>query len=233
MDETPKTEETERKTEIAKVEELPKPKPPLETGARVAPIVPRTVDEVARIAQAVIIAGLAPNSYDGKTPQETASKIMIGIMKGAEVGFPPITALSTIAIINGRPCIWGDGAVALVQKSGMVEKIEARFEGEQFQDDWTAIYRVWRKGQAEPYQGRFSILDAKRAHLWGNTRRPPWMEYPQRMLMARARAFALRDGFADFLMGLSIAEEAEDIPIPPETTDTAFLDDTPQVVAAE
>lgn len=219
-------------TEVVKHEEkgndtvvVAPPKPPLETGARVAPIVPRTVDEVARVAHAVIVAGLAPNSYEGRNHNETISKIMIGIMKGAEVGFPPITALSTIAIINGRPCIWGDGAIALVQKSGLVEKIEAIFEGEQFQDDWTAIYRIWRKGQGSPYQGRFSVLDAKRAHLWGNPKKSPWMEYPQRMLMARARAFALRDGFADFLMGLSIAEEAEDIPATPEKTDTAFLDD--------
>jgi len=50
----------------------------------------------------------------------------------------------------------------------------------------------------------FSVQDAMRAHLWGNAHRRVWLEYPKRMLMARARAYALRDGFADCLMGLSI-----------------------------
>lgn len=203
-------------------------------GEHVAPIIPRTIDEVARIARAVIVAGLAPNSYEGKNQQETASKVMIGIMKGAEVGLPPITALSTIAIINGRPVIWGDGAVALVQSRGIVERVDAIYEGNEeggkedpsirdFPDTLTAVYRIWRKGQETAYEGRFSVRDARRSNLWG--KKQPWIQYPKRMLMARARAYALRDGFADALSGLSIREEIEDLP--PEAApaaNTAFLD---------
>lgn len=205
------------------------PKAELVAGNRVAPIVPRTVDEVARVAKAVIVAGLAPNSYDGRTSEETAAKVMIGIMKGAEVGFPPITALSTIAIINNRPCIWGDGAVALAQAHGQVEKVEAIYEGELtadgFTDTYTAVYRIWRRAQENPYEGRFSVADAKRAHLWQNPKRDPWMKYPKRMLMMRARAFALRDGFADCLSGLAIAEEVQDFPEAPKPVEASFLDD--------
>jgi hypothetical protein len=43
-----------------------------------------------------------------------------------------------------------------------------------------------------------SVADAK-GRLW--TRKGPWEHYPQRMLQMRARAFALRDGFADVLRG--------------------------------
>lgn len=203
----------------------------LKSGGRVAPIVPRDVEEAFRIAKAVINAGLAPASYekDGPSRDPDVQKVLIGILKGAEVGLPPITALSTIAIINRRPCIWGDGAVALVQESGQVAKVEQRFEGADGEDDWTAIYRIWRRGQDEPYEGRFSVKDAKRAHLWMNPKKQPWIQYPQRMLMARARAYALRDGFADCLMGLSIAEEVQDIPAPPQEVDKSFLDDEPAV----
>lgn len=209
--------------------------PQLVAGANVAPIIPRTIEEVARVARAVIVAGLAPNSYEGRSQDETISKIMIGVMKGAEVGLPPITALSNIFIVNGRPTIWGDGAIALVQGRGVVVKVEQKFEGEEgagkgeptitdFPDAMTAIYRIWRKDQPEPYEGRFSVRDAKRAHLWG--KKQPWVQYPRRMLMARARAFALRDGFADCLSGLSIREEVEDLPPEaPAKTDAGFLED--------
>jgi len=226
-------------TSVATV--LPR-KAELVAGEKVAPIIPRTIDEVARIAKAVIVAGLAPNSYEGGTPEQTASKIMIGVMKGAEVGLPPITALSTIAIINNRPCIWGDGAVALVQSRGVVTRVEAIYEGNEqgdkepligdFPDTYTAVYRIWRKGQETAYEGRFSVRDAKRSHLWGNPKRQPWMLYPKRMLMARARAFALRDGFADALSGLSIAEEVQDMPqAPAPAASVTFLDDAPAVEA--
>ena len=198
------------------------PKAELVAGNRVAPIVPRTVEEVFRVAQAVVGAGLAPSSYDNN-PQ----KIVIGIMKGAEVGLPPITALSTIAIINNRPCLWGDGAMALVSASGKLKNAKEYFEGQESDDSWTAVCELQRDGQDDPVVRRFSVADAKRAHLWQNPKRSPWMQYPQRMLQMRARSWAMRDGFADFLCGLSIAEEAQDIPQAAPPTDLAFLDDAP------
>jgi hypothetical protein len=144
---------------------------------------------------------MAPDSYivdptkekPPITPEEAGERtkawIMIGIMKGAEVGIPPISALSTIAIINNRPCIWGDGAVALVQSRNVIERWEERFENSEkvadpvsdefgepdyapttrdFSDDFTAVVTIWRKGQSEPYVGKFSVRDARRRKLWNN-----------------------------------------------------------------
>src|SRR5690606_6210149 len=59
-----------------------------------------------------------------------------------------------------------------------------------------------------PIKATFSVADAKKAGLWG--KQGPWQQYPKRMLSMRARAFALRDGFADVLRGLGIAEEVQD-----------------------
>jgi hypothetical protein len=57
----------------------------------------------------------------------------------------------------------------------------------------------------------FSVADAKQAGLWqrrgANGQPTPWVTYPQRMLRARALGLALRDVFADVLMGLMIYEE--------------------------
>lgn len=226
-------------------------RPPTATVSGVTAIIPRNIGEVLEMARVVIRAGLAPASYEvrptssrpedvQKAEEETRSRIVIGIMKGAEVGFPPITALSTIAIINNRACIWGDGAVALVQSRGVLDKIEEVWEGavgaskgdpipNDFSDDYACVFKIWRKGQPNPYVGRFSVRDAKRAHLWG--RKQPWQQYPKRMLLARARAFALRDGFADCLMGLAIAEEIQDLPVEAVKVNTSFLDDAPALPA--
>lgn len=205
---------------------VPKPKAELVAGGSVVPIVPRNIEEVARIAKAVIVAGLAPDSYSKGTIDEDkiASKIMIGIMKGAEIGLAPLTALANIAIINGRACLWGDGAVALVQRSGYVQSWEEVFEGDPAKDELTAICTIWRKGQDAPYVGKFSMSDARRAKL---LTKGPWVEYPTRMLMWRARSYAMRNGFADCLSGLAIAEEAQDLPQAPQVVSKAFLEDDP------
>lgn len=202
----------------------PKLKAELVTGGSVVPIVPRNIEEVARIAQAVIVAGLAPESYSkgARDDNAVASKIMIGIMKGAEIGLAPLTALANIAIINGRACLWGDGAVALVQASGKVKNWEETYEGDPAKDDYTAICRIWRIGQEIPYEGRFSVGDARRARL---LTKGPWVEYQARMQMWRARSYAMRTGFADCLCGLAIAEEAQDIPAAPTPVNTSFLED--------
>ena len=217
--------EPENKGAVAIAEPKPEQRASLEAGEAVSPIIPRTLEEVARIATAVIRAGLVPRSYEGTDPEATRAKLMIGIMKGLEVGYGPITALSTIMVVNNRPSIWGDGAMALASRDGKVEWVKQRYEGTEGEEDWTAIFEVKRVNQAEPYVGRFSVKDAKRAHLWLNTKKQPWIEYPQRMLMARARAYALREGFADCLMGLGIAEEVQDIPTPPKAVESGILDD--------
>ena len=227
----------------------------LRAHAAITPIVPQTIEEAFRLAQWVCGAGLAPNSYEDANHKPDPQKVVIGILKAMEVGAPPITGLSFIAIINKRACVWGDLAIGLAQEQGMIEKMEEFFEGAQekvsapveqsdgerdhtplptdFPDDFTAVCRIWRKGQETPYEGRFSVRDAKRAHLWGNPKKITWMEHPKRMLKARARAFALRDGFADALHALSIREEVEDLPPEaPAKTDIAFLEDKPRALEA-
>ncbi|MFG1330170.1 recombinase RecT [Xanthobacter autotrophicus] len=182
-------------------------------------MVPQTMDEVFHLADAVHRSGLAP------TGLKNVQAVAIAIMTGLELGVPPMTALQRIAVINGRPTIWGDLAIALVRASGLAETIKEEILGEG--DDRIAICTVKRKGDPQPVVGSFSVADAKRARLWDPrekvTRRrqdgngtyetlndAPWHRFPERMMKMRARAFALRDGFADVLGGLYLREELEE-----------------------
>ncbi|TPM89832.1 hypothetical protein [Mesorhizobium sp. B2-1-3A] len=203
--------------------------PSLQSGGSVRAIVPQTFDEAWRIANAVCIAGMAPKGLD------TPEKAMVAIMHGMEVGFTPMAALQSIAVVNGRPTIWGDGALGLCRASPKCEYVRERIEGDG--DAMVAICEVGRRGEQKPIIGRFSVADAKKASLWG--KQGPWQQYPKRMLAMRARAFALRDGFADVLRGLGIAEEVQDIvqvqdrpqpprpPVPPSSRMIDGIDPTP------
>lgn len=192
-------------------------------------IVPTTMDEAYRYAQAVVAARLAPDSYNNDP-----SKVMLGIAAALEAGLPPMYGLRQIAIINGRPTIWGDAAMALVQSKNLLAKQTVAEIGPGFDkggpindwpDEFGFVVSLWRRGQDEPYVGRFTVGDAKRARLWMNTKKVPWIEHPLRMLPIRARSWALRDGFADALAGLAIREEIEDMHVEPKAIPTNFLDD--------
>ena len=184
-------------------ESAPARLPALVAGGRVQAIVPSDFDGAWRIAQAVVRADMAPKGLD------TPEKAMVAIMHGLEVGLTPMAALQSIAVVNGRPSIWGDGALALVRASGAMETIRETLEG--VGDAMTARCVVKRRGEPDATVATFSVDDAKKANLWGKS--GPWQQYPKRMLQMRARAFALRDGFADVLRGLHIAEEMQDIPV--------------------
>jgi hypothetical protein len=175
--------------------------PALQSGGAVRAIVPQDFEGAWRIANAVVKAGMAPAGL------ETPEKAMVAIMHGLEVGMTPMSALQSIAVVNGRATIWGDGAIGLVRGSGKCEWIKERIEGQG--DARVAICEVKRKGEPDPIVGKFSVKDAQTANLW--TKAGPWKQYPERMLKMRARAFALRDGFADVLRGLGIAEEVQDV----------------------
>lgn len=162
----------------------------------------RTVGEAAGFAQLMGMSGMLP-------PKMSPPSATVAIIAGASVGLNPFESVQSIAVINGRPSLFGDGMKAVVQGSGVwvnekVEKYKAA-------DGHVAAVRVsvWRKGNADPIIGEFSEKMARQAGLWG--KQGPWQQYPERMLLARARAFAYRDGFADVLKGVRSAEEEQDI----------------------
>lgn len=189
---------------------------PKEQGLqRLAPrsfsLMPQSLGEAKEIASIIASSGLAPKDYIGKPDM-----VLVAIQMGADLGLKPMQALQNIAVINGRPSIWGDAAAALVQSSGMMERFHETFEGTFPQDDFTAICVIKRKGWQDEIRREFSVADAKRAHLWDkrghNGGETPWVTYPKRMLQMRARGFALRDAASDMLMGLVLVEEAQDYP---------------------
>lgn len=164
---------------------------------------PATITEAMEFSKMLADSAMVPRAYQGK-PQD----IMVCVQWGYEIGLAPMQALQNIAVINGKPSVYGDAAMALVQASAVCEDIEEYFENEGTPNP-VAVCIAQRKGR-KPVVAKFSVEDAKRAGLWG--KQGPWTAYPKRMMQMRARGFALRDAFPDVLKGLITAEEAQDYP---------------------
>lgn len=150
------------------------------------------------MAQFFARSELVPQCYQGKP-----ANILVAWQKGAEIGFSPTMALDSIAVINGRASVWGEGATALVLASGLCEKHSLTYHGTG--DNLVARCTVKRKGMdAESFE--FGVADAKLAGLWG---KGTYKSYPRDMLGWKAKARAYRSQFADCLKGIMLREDME------------------------
>lgn len=196
-------------------------------GAAVAPqdrpamgiLTPTSLAEAMQMAEILADSSIVPKDFIGKP-----GNVLVAVQWGQELGLAPLQAMQSIAVINGRPSIWGDAMLALVQSSGQLDSIT-----EEVSEDGTmATCTILRRGAGAPVVRTFSMDEAKRAGLAG--KQGPWQQYPRRMLQLRARGFALRDSFADVLRGLWIGEEARDTPVMRNVTpdDDAVVEDQPK-----
>ena len=161
----------------------------------------QTISEAMTFGKMLAESSFVPKDFKGKP-----ADCVLAVQHGAELGLGPMQSVQSIAVVNGRPSIYGDAAIALAKGSPVCEYISERIEGDG--DQMVAICEAKRRGDPQPTVSQFSVADAKKAGLWGKA--GPWTQYPKRMLQMRARGFALRDAFADVLRGLVTAEEAQD-----------------------
>ena len=167
---------------------------------------PKSVAEAMAIANTLARSGMVPDHF-----QRKPEAIFVAMMWSHTLGIPVVQGLQYIAVINGKPSMYGDGLLAVVRASGKLEDIKeelTEYEADG-QKKLLATCTVYRRGMKSPVVSNFSQEDAEIAGVW--TKKGPWTAYPKRMLKLRARSFALRDAFTDVLAGMASAEEQADI----------------------
>lgn len=167
---------------------------------------PQNLNEAMQLAEIMSNSEMVPKDFQGKP-----GNVLVAVQMGADIGLAPMQAIQNIAVINGRPALWGDAVKAIVLASPLCEKFEETID----EATMTAYTKVKRKGHEEKVVS-FSQKDAEAAKLWGKA--GPWTNYPKRMLQMRSRGFAARDEFADVLKGLAVAEELQDFVVEKDIT---------------
>lgn len=147
---------------------------------------------IVEAAKALVGSGLLPKGID------TAQKAVAIILKGAELGIPPMHAFAHLVVINGKPSCSAELHLALLARGGVTWKwLKDGADG-------TAEIEFHRPGFPAPFVGRFSLEDARRAGLASNS---TWEKYPGPMLRARAITAGARMFGADLLAGMSYTPE--------------------------
>lgn len=154
-----------------------------------------------QLATKLASSELIPKSFRGK-PQD----LFICWAMGYQVGLTPEQSQQCIAVINGKPAMWGDDMLALcMSHKDFDDIIETPIVKNDSVIGYTCI--VKRKGRADK-ESIFTLDMAKKAGLLAKG--GVWNQYPERMLKLRARGFCLRDAFPDALKGIKPREEVED-----------------------
>lgn len=165
-------------------------------------LVPANFQEAFQIAEMLSQSEMVPKNY-----QRKPNDIVIAMAMGAELGFQPLQSLQNIAVINGRPSVWGDAFRALIIGSPDLVEFKEWYENDTAH---CLIKRRLASGAVVEFNGSFSLEDAKQAGLLG--KQGPWTQYTKRMQQWRALGFAGRDAYADRLRGIWLDVEAQDLP---------------------
>ena len=186
----------------------------LAAGASIQAIVPTTIEETFRLAELVHQSGLAPWQL------KSAAAVTVVFLKGLEIGLPPMAAMETIGVINGKACLHSDGIPALLWSRGF--KIKEWYENEGDLDNHVAHCKITRP-EGDEYEFKYSAQDARDNGLWQTEpkvrdkhgamvdNKSPWYLFQKRMTRMRCRGWLARDCASDVLKGIPIFEEQADI----------------------
>lgn len=159
--------------------------------------VPQGLAEIKEFCSMVAKSNIVPKEYIGKP-----ENVFVACIKGMDLGLKPLQSLECIAVINGKTSLYGDAYLAIARGTGQLEFYKETVEGEG--DKMKAIVTVKRRGE-EANTSEYSASNAKTANLWGKS--GAWSLHPQRMLIMKARNYALRAAFADKFLGIEYSAE--------------------------
>ena len=161
-----------------------------------------SLETYMQLADKLSKSGLVPEAYKGKP-----NNVLVAIQWGMEIGLTPMRSLQSIAIIGGKPSIYGDELLGLVKSHPAFRGCEEKLDEKTMVATCTIKRDV--AGEIEVTERTFRKDDAVKSKLW---ERNVWKSYPKRMLQHRARGFAIRDAFPDAIKGIITYEELRDYP---------------------
>ena len=181
------------------------------------PVMPGNLEGLWKLSDALARAKILPDHLtdNGRADLATIKANVFWVIQcGAELNIPACQAIMGIAIINKRPCVYGDLMIGKVRASALVEYILETSEGEG--DNLVCYCEAKRRDTGEVIVRSYSWKEADQVvqkTKFGDkklTDKDTYRNYGPRMIAIRARAFCLRDGFSDVLKGIRVVEEEED-----------------------
>ena len=127
---------------------------------------------------------------------------MAAVLRGKELGFPPMSSLSSLHVVQGKVGLNYDAIVGLLSMNGY--KV---FWADSEDANKSATVTI-EKGGEKLITVTYTIEDARRAELLGSS---AWKKHPASMMRARAVSNAARAVAGDIFCGCYSQDELEEI----------------------
>lgn len=161
-------------------------------------IVPNSMEQVGQFVKMIAESMLLPDELKRNVANTT-----LVVMRGMELGIPPIQALSMFHVIKGKV------ALSATAKRGLCQsRAGVRFEYPELTSEAVTV-KATRPSTGETVTVRWTFQDAVKAGLPSSNQN--WNKYPKKMLVARATSEACDFIAADVVAGLPVVEDVEDI----------------------
>ena len=165
-------------------------------------------EEAMTIANMLAGSKLVPQQYQGH-PED----VLIACSWGESLGLKPLSALNAIAVVNGRPQLFGDALKALIMKHGTIEE---NWDNEQGIWTMTAHRKgfpdvTWSYGYNDAIAaGHVSYNPQSNTFGLGARKSEAWVKYTKRLCQLKCRNFVIRDAFPDVIQGIDIEGSDDD-----------------------
>lgn len=167
-------------------------------GIEYCGIMVTTMADMIALSESLAKSDLVPAVYRGKP-----GNIIAAIQFGREIGLSPMQALQGVAVVNGKPTVYGTTYLAVCHNApgfrDVVQKVET------VSGKLVATCTAKRAGRADVTRV-FTQDMAIKAGIWNKN---VHAQYPETMLLWRATHLACDTMFADVLKGMPIRENAE------------------------
>ena len=180
---------------------------PAEKITALVPVVPTgdTPLEAHSLEQAMKLAStFAPSVLLPTHLRNRPADVLITILHGRELGLTPMQALNGIFVVEGKPSVSAQMAVALVKRRADVCEYFTCVES----SETRAVYETKRRGEPQAVRMEFTLEEAKRAGL--TSKKGAWQTYPKVMLRNRCSMHLARDIYPDLVAGVYDQDEIDD-----------------------
>lgn len=153
---------------------------------------PATINDQIALAKELASSNLLPEQY-----RQKPANLLWAVQYAQALGVHPMTAVTGIAVINGKPTASAQLIGGLVRRAGHKLRVEST--------DTKAVATLIRADDPTfEFRVEWTMDRARKAGLGG---RGPWQQYPAAMLAARAITEVARMGAPEALFGIIYTAE--------------------------
>lgn len=157
---------------------------------------------------------LAASNIIPKTFQQKPANVLIALNMAQRMNADPFAIMQNMYIVYSNPSFSSKFLISCFNSCGRYTSIKYEFSGKENTDSWGCTAYTTEKATGDKIVGAEVTIGMAKKEGWYGKDGSKWQTMPQLMLQYRAAAFLIRTTAPEITMGMSFAEELEDIGAP-------------------